>query len=57
MYTTHRTVGSEVPVLDILHEFRALAGMRGRNAHRGHHFSDQTPKYDHTVKVEIEDAD
>ena len=49
---------SEVPVLDILlHEFRALAGMRGRNAHRGHHFSDQTPKYDHTVKVEIEDAD
>ena len=45
---------SEVPVLDILlHEFRALAGMRGRNAHRGH----QPPKYDHTVKVEIEDAD
>ena len=44
---------SEVPVLDILHEFRALAGMRGRNAHRGH----QPPVYDHKVKAEIEDAD
>ena len=49
-----RTIScSEVPVLDILHEFRALAGIRGRKAHRGH----QPPEYDHTVKVEIEDAD
>jgi len=40
-----------VPVLDILHEFRALAGIRGRYAHRGH----QPPVYDH--KAEIKDAD
>ena len=39
---------SEVPVMDILQEFRVLAGIRGRNAHRGQ----QPPKYDHTVKVE-----
>lgn len=38
-------------VLDILHEFRALAGIRGRYAHRGH----QPPVYDH--KAEIKDAD
>ena len=44
----------DVPVLDILHEFRALAGIRGRNAHRGHR---QPPVYDHKVKAEIEDAD
>ena len=43
----------DVPVLDILHEFRALAGIRGRNAHRGH----QLPVYDHKVKAEIEDPD
>ena len=34
--------------VDILQEFRVLAGIRGRNAHRGQ----QPPKYDHTVKVE-----
>ena len=25
----------QLPVMDILYEFRALAGVRGRNAHRG----------------------
>jgi hypothetical protein len=30
--------------VDILQEFRVLAGIRGRNAHRGQ----QPPKYDHT---------
>jgi hypothetical protein len=34
--------------VDILQEFRVLAGIRGRNAHRGQ----QPRKYDHTVKVE-----
>ena len=24
-----------VPVMDIMHEFKKLAGIRGRNAHRG----------------------
>ena len=43
----------DVPVLDILHEFRALAGIHGRYAHRAH----QPPVYDHKVKAEIEDAD
>ena len=43
----------DVPILDILQEFRALAGIRGRKAHRGH----QPPEYDHKVKAEIEDAD
>ena len=43
----------DVPVFDILHEFRALAGIRGRTAHRAH----QPPMYDQKVKVEIEDAD
>ena len=43
----------DVPVLDILHEFRALAGIHGRYAHRAH----QPPVYDHKVKAEIEDPD
>ena len=30
-------------VMDILNEFRALAGIRGRNAHRG----SNPPQYDH----------
>ena len=42
---------SEVPVMDILKEFRALAGIRGRNAHRG----TQPPEYDHRVKVQLDD--
>ena len=41
----------DVPILDILQELRALAGIRGRKAHRGH----QPPVYDH--KAEIKDAD
>ena len=43
----------DVPILDILREFRELAGIRGRYGHRGH----QPPMYDHKVKAEIEDAD
>ena len=43
----------DVPVLDILHRFRALAGIHGRYAHRAH----QPPVYDHKVKAEIEDPD
>ena len=42
---------SQVPVMDILAEFRALAGIKGRNAHRGH----DPPQYDHRVKMEIGD--
>ena len=42
---------SEVPVMDILQEFRLLAGIRGRKAHRGQ----QPPKYGDTVKVEEAD--
>ena len=41
----------QVPVMDILAEFRALEGIKGRNAHRGH----QPPQYDHCVKMEIGD--
>ena len=41
---------AQVPVMDILAEFRALAGIRGRNAHRG----TNPPQYDHRVKVELE---
>ena len=41
---------AQVPVMDILNEFRALAGIRGRNAHRG----TDPPQYDHRVKVEVE---
>ena len=37
----------DVPVLNILHEFRALAGIRGRFAHRGH----QPPVYDHKAEI------
>ena len=39
----------QVPVLDILKEFRQLAGIRGRNAHR----PSAPPQYDFKVKVEI----
>lgn len=42
---------AHVPVMDILTEFRALAGVRGRYAHRGQ----QPPQYDFRVKMEIED--
>lgn len=42
---------TEVPVMEILHEFRSLAGIRGRNAHRGQ----QPPQYDTRVKMEIDD--
>ena len=42
---------AEVPVMEILAEFRALAGVRGRNAHRGQ----EPPQYDHRVKIEIDD--
>lgn len=41
----------QLPVMDILYEFRALAGVRGRNAHRGQ----QPPKYDLRAKVDISD--
>ena len=41
---------AQVPVMDILAEFRALAGIRGRNAHRG----TNPPEYDHRVKMEID---
>ena len=40
----------EVPVLDILKEFRELAGIRGRNAHTG----TTPPSYDFKVKVELD---
>jgi len=52
-YTMGKELKSaEVPVMDILNEFRALAGIRGRNAHR----ATQPPQYDHRVKMEIADA-
>ena len=41
---------AEVPVMEILNEFRALAGIRGRNAHRG----SNPPQYDDRVKMEID---
>ena len=42
----------QVPAMEILHEFRSLAGIRGRNAHRPH----QPPQYIETrVKMEIDD--
>ena len=34
----------------ILKEFRAMGGVRGRNAHRG----TSPPKYDYCVKVEVD---
>ena len=40
----------EVPVMDILKEFRELAGIRGRNAHR----PSAPPQYDFKVKVEVD---
>ena len=43
---------AEVAVMEILHEFRSLAGIRGRNAHRGQ----APPQYDTRVKVKIDDA-
>ena len=42
---------SQVPVIDILHEYRSLAGILGRNAHRGQ----QPPQYNTRVKVEIDE--
>ena len=41
----------EVPVIAILKEFRDMAGIRGRNAHK----PTPPPKYDYRVKVEVED--
>lgn len=41
----------EVPVMAILKEFRDMAGIRGRNAHK----PTPPPKYDYRVKVEVED--
>ena len=41
----------QVPVMAILKEFRTLAGIRGRSAHRG----TAPPKYNYLVKVELED--
>ena len=40
----------EVPVLEILAEFRELAGAFGRNAHK----PTMPPSYDFRVKVEVE---
>ena len=40
----------QVPVMAILKEFRELSGLRGRHAHRGQH----PPKYEYTVKVEVD---
>ena len=40
----------EVPVMAILKEFREMAGIRGRNTHRG----TTPPKYEYTVKVEVD---
>ena len=50
-HTSKELSCEQVPVMDILYEFRALAGVRGRNAHRGQ----QPPKYDLRAKVEISD--
>ena len=41
----------QVPVAPILREFRALAGVRGRNAHRGQ----APPQYDHREVITIQD--
>ena len=40
----------EVPVLDILKEFRALAGIKGRNKHK----ATAPPQYDFKVKMEVD---
>ena len=40
----------EVPVMAILKEFREMAGIRGRNTHRG----TTPPKYEYTVKVKVD---
>ena len=42
-----------MPVMAILKEFRALAGIRGRSAHRG----TAPPKYATRVKVELEESE
>ena len=47
----HNFEVTDLPVMDILNEFRALAGIRGRNAHR----PTQPPQYDHRVKMEIDE--
>ena len=43
----------QVPVVPILREFRALAGVKGRNAHRGQ----APPQHDHCDFVTISDDD
>ena len=40
----------EVPVLEILKEFRALAGIEGWNKHKGV----APPQYDFKVKMEVD---
>ena len=40
----------EVPVMDILKEFRGLAGIRGRNAHK----PSAPPQYNFNVKIEVD---
>ena len=40
----------EVPVMDILKEFRELAGIRGRNARK----PSAPPQYDFEVKMEVD---
>ena len=50
-YTVAKQLTCEqLPVWAILKEFREMAGIRGRNAHRG----TTPPKYDHRVKVEVD---
>lgn len=43
----------QVPIMEILHEFRTLAGIRGRNAHRP--FQPPNPAGGIRVKMEIDD--
>ena len=47
----HNLPCEKVPVMAILKEFRDMAGIRGRNAHK----PTPPPKYDYRVKVEVED--
>ena len=48
----------QVPMMEILHEFRSLAGIKGRYAHRGHPPTTGPTQYAPTrVKIEIDAAD
>ena len=42
-----------VPVMDILKEFRELAGTHGRNAHK----PSAPPQYDFKVKIKVDDSE